>query len=211
MVDIVRYVMVDNTVWVALNDVSDIMGYSKIYKLGARDICSVEFLTSSVFDLGVVDEWIAKYPLKGKENLASISQMNLINLEGMLGLLLMSRKTRKSSVAKNLISRISSTLDGRLMDLFEMLEGMDIESLQPDQFIYVAREAQSGRYKIGISIHPEERIKQLNTGNPEVLLLISVFKAEEGYLTERKIHNKLQNSKIRGEWFSGITFDSGVL
>ena len=84
----------------------------------------------------------------------------------------------------------------------EMIESLDVDD--PDMFVYIAQEAESGRYKIGISKDPEKRVKQLNTGNPEELVLIYTAKAEDGFKSESSLHRQLQSSNIRSEWFSDI-------
>ena len=65
----------------------------------------------------------------------------------------------------------------------------------------------SGAIKIGISVNPKGRLKQLQTGCPFEIRLIAVF-AEKGYL-EKRLHrslkqyqiNPLTAKKTRGEWF----------
>jgi hypothetical protein len=50
--------------------------------------------------------------------------------------------------------------------------------------------------KIGISKHPEKRVKQLNTGNSNKLILLCYFKGS--IIDEKWIHNHFKG--IRGEW-----------
>lgn len=59
-----------------------------------------------------------------------------------------------------------------------------------------------GQVKIGISKHPEKRLKQLQTGNPHPLKLEGVFHVEDYY--EKRLHYLLRNFKARhkGEWFN---------
>jgi len=86
--------------------------------------------------------------------------------------------------------------------IIDMLETMDIKDLPPDRFVYVAVEAETGNYKVGISIDPERRVKELNIGNPRELSLVKVFlAAEDGYLSETQAHKRLAEHHIRSEWF----------
>lgn len=72
--------------------------------------------------------------------------------------------------------------------------------------IYIIRCGDSQKFKIGVSKHPEDRLKQLQTGCPDHLSLlfhtriepsISAYKAEattHTYLREHDVH-------LSGEWF----------
>ncbi len=57
-----------------------------------------------------------------------------------------------------------------------------------------------GNYiKIGIANNVEERIKQLQTGNPNKLFIVSQFE-NRGQL-EKAIHKKFSHLHVGGEWF----------
>jgi hypothetical protein len=67
------------------------------------------------------------------------------------------------------------------------------------QYIYVMQS--NSLYKIGISENPSKRLKQLQTGNPNIKLIWSsdgVFNASE---IESKIHNHYKKFNFVGEWF----------
>jgi hypothetical protein len=79
---------------------------------------------------------------------------------------------------------------------------MDVEDLPPDRFVYVAVEEGTGNYKVGISVDPERRVRELSIGNPRELSLVKVFKAlPDGYLSETLAHAALAEHHIRSEWF----------
>ena len=100
---------------------------------------------------------------------------------------------------------IDKWLESSINNPLQLLVDLDVKDLPPDRFVYVARESVSGRYKVGISKDPIERIKKLNVGNPEVLELVVVYKAtEDGYLSETKAHLALADFHLRSEWFSSI-------
>jgi hypothetical protein len=62
------------------------------------------------------------------------------------------------------------------------------------KYTYIAHD---GRYyKIGESEHPEQRMKELRTGNPSVKLLF-YGDAE----TEKYLHNLFYHKRVAGEWF----------
>lgn len=69
-------------------------------------------------------------------------------------------------------------------------------------YIYLIRQEDSNYYKIGKSISPKSRIKNLQKGNPITLKLIySARCADNGFLAELAAHNKFKNCCVRGEWF----------
>jgi len=106
------------------------------------------------------------------------------------------------SYSKTRVSALKLIPDVLIRNLIQTIENLDVADLPPDRFVYVAKEEFSGRFKVGISKHPEERIKQLNTGNPEHLLLVHAYLAtEKGYLSETLAHAVLSDNKLRSEWF----------
>ena len=82
------------------------------------------------------------------------------------------------------------------------LSDFDFDDVQHDRFVYVAVENKSGRYKIGISKRPTERVKDLSRMHPEGLTLIALYDAKGvGYQSEKEAHKALQDNRIKGEWF----------
>ena len=100
------------------------------------------------------------------------------------------------------IDAVDKLLGSKFSTLMEIIEGLDVKDLPVDRFVYVAKEEFSGRYKVGISKHPEERVKQLNIGNPEHLVLVHAYLAtEQGNLSEKLAHIALADKHLRSEWF----------
>jgi hypothetical protein len=66
-------------------------------------------------------------------------------------------------------------------------------------FIYFIQGKCGGAIKIGFSIKPEERLKALQTGYPDTLLILSMVPGSEA--TERAIHKELEAFRMNGEWF----------
>ena len=65
--------------------------------------------------------------------------------------------------------------------------------------IYLAVNNRNGYYKIGQSINPEIREKTLQSEEPEVEFIIS-FPGDK--TTEKLLHDKYQDKRLRGEWFA---------
>ncbi|MBL1208275.1 GIY-YIG nuclease family protein [Geminocystis sp. GBBB08] len=64
------------------------------------------------------------------------------------------------------------------------------------------------KYKIGISKHPDKRLKQLQTGHPQTLKLIKTFDYQiKGKITEKMIEKRIHyllrqcRTNYNGEWF----------
>lgn len=75
----------------------------------------------------------------------------------------------------------------------------------PDLYVYAIRNVTTGNIKLGISRDPQERLKQLQTGNDCELQLVAYRKAENRFEDEVSIHRHANPYHIRGEWF-----DEGV-
>lgn len=67
-----------------------------------------------------------------------------------------------------------------------------------------------GRYtKIGVSLDPEKRLKELQTGNP---FKLSIAKVVEGsYNEESKLHAMLNLYQINNEWYDWNNFNDEVI
>lgn len=65
---------------------------------------------------------------------------------------------------------------------------------------------ESGIYKIGIAKNPEKRIKQLQTGNAEKLVLKHKYETEYFRQIEKYWHSMYSIDKKEGEWF-GLTLE----
>jgi hypothetical protein len=60
------------------------------------------------------------------------------------------------------------------------------------------------KYKIGVSINPEKRLKQLQTGNSYKLKLENIYLPKKLPATkiENVLHNKYRHLNIKNEWFN---------
>lgn len=68
--------------------------------------------------------------------------------------------------------------------------------------------------KVGISIDPNKRIKELQTGNPKKLSILYTFKVPENlvFKLESACHKALQCKFIkRGEWFQTSGFSARLI
>lgn len=71
-------------------------------------------------------------------------------------------------------------------------------------YVYLIGETNnSGKYKIGSTrkININERIKELQTGNPNELYLKDSFKTNKPFRLETMLHKHYQNLNENGEWF----------
>lgn len=109
--------------------------------------------------------------------------------------------TGKRALAKKekLIAAFDESI--AIESVMDIIKGIDIDD--HDSYIYVMRESESGRYKVGISKDPERRLKQLNTGNPEKLSIVYCYLAINGFKDESKAHSILSKYSIKNEWFDG--------
>lgn len=60
-------------------------------------------------------------------------------------------------------------------------------------------ESNDGFYKIGVSKEPNKRLKTLQTGNLNKLIIKQTFESEFAYKIEKALHRSY--NRISGEWF----------
>lgn len=65
--------------------------------------------------------------------------------------------------------------------------------------VYIMRAGDA--VKIGISDNPEDRLKQIQTSNHEKVELLASFVTANPELVEKTLHCRLEEAKVRGEWF----------
>ena len=65
--------------------------------------------------------------------------------------------------------------------------------------IYLIADLEQMVCKIGYAGNPNHRIKQLQTGNANELILMQVIPGDKPKETE--LHNKFKEFRLKGEWF----------
>lgn len=70
-------------------------------------------------------------------------------------------------------------------------------------YIYIIG-PENGPYKIGYSSKPEERCRQLQTGQPQHIKVHHLREIDEERVAvmEKLIHRQLGYQRVRGEWFN---------
>jgi hypothetical protein len=66
---------------------------------------------------------------------------------------------------------------------------------------FISEEQFNNKVKIGISKNPEKRLKQLQTGNPNKLVIIHTIQSPDYKLLERTLHDICGDLRLVGEWF----------
>lgn len=60
------------------------------------------------------------------------------------------------------------------------------------------------QYKIGVSKHPDKRINELKTANPNITDVKNKYNCENreyAFIVESLLHKKYLKNKINGEWY----------
>jgi hypothetical protein len=70
-------------------------------------------------------------------------------------------------------------------------------------YLYIIAANDQGPVKLGVSDNPGRRLKQLQTGHPQVLSIFhqEQVNAELAYFLERNLHKDIAHKRVRGEWF----------
>lgn len=66
-------------------------------------------------------------------------------------------------------------------------------------YVYFIQGQCGGAIKIGYSVNPEKRLKELQTGYPDTLVMLLMIPGSEA--TERALHRQFEASRLKGEWF----------
>ncbi len=78
-------------------------------------------------------------------------------------------------------------------------------------FLYVIAHDINGPVKLGLSISPTKRLKQLQTGSATVLSLFHTEEIEDSKvkIAEKALHKTLSHIRLKGEWFN-MTVDDAI-
>lgn len=77
--------------------------------------------------------------------------------------------------------------------------------------MYIYLIGNSERFKIGFSKNPEHRLKTLQTGNSENLILYKKYHSPKFYLKiEKALHFTYGHQNYNNEWFS-LTIDEALM
>ena len=68
-------------------------------------------------------------------------------------------------------------------------------------YIYLIKCETDSQYKIGVSKSPQRRLKQIQTGNPSKVSLITTYQSEIAYKIEKVLQRRFSHLKKEGEWF----------
>jgi translation elongation factor P/translation initiation factor 5A len=67
--------------------------------------------------------------------------------------------------------------------------------------VYLIKSEDTGYFKIGVSKHPNKRIKELQTGNSSVLSIVTTYSSDNAYKIEKTLHRRYSYLRKDGEWF----------
>lgn len=68
-------------------------------------------------------------------------------------------------------------------------------------YVYLIKST-AGYYKIGSSRSVQNRVRQLQCGNPEPLMLLHQFPSADAQQDEFSLHAKFAERRVRNEWFA---------
>lgn len=80
-----------------------------------------------------------------------------------------------------------------------------MEQTNKPHYLYVISQAQSDFCKVGITSDVPARIRQLQTGNPEKIIILRVIVCkdeEQAKALEKAFHERYADFKAQGEWFA---------
>jgi hypothetical protein len=69
------------------------------------------------------------------------------------------------------------------------------------EYLYIIKIKNTDKYKIGRSCWVDDRMKTLQTGNPDELIIYKIYKYHSCPILESHMHVYAKNNRIKGEWF----------
>jgi DNA modification methylase len=180
------------------------------YKIATKWGLEYETTSKHFKDEEAVKEWMILNQF-GRRNLSNY-QRSVLALELEEVFTKKAKENQLSGLKQNTVStkyceRIEKIWDDeslsydvkvRLVDNEKIQQGKEIQRINKEEskLLYIAKSNEN--IKIGISSYPEDRIKQLKTGNPNIELLVELSGGRE---LEKILHNKFKDINIGGEWF----------
>ena len=184
----VRTVIKEGEPWFVASDVSSVLDYRSANDM-TRNLDDEEKDTQTV-------------RTRGGEQLVSI-----INESGLYSAILKSRKPEAKAFKKWVTSEVLPSIRKRgmfsLSDVSSLIEEARLNS-ENFVYVYVVENEVTGSVKVGVSSSPKKRLSTLQTGTEHKLNLVHVSDATV-VVSEKKVHELLNESCIRGEWFNVST------
>lgn len=175
----------------------------------AKDVCSVlDYRSANDMTRNLDDE----------EKDADIVQTNggqqkltIINESGLYTAILKSRKPEAKAFKKWVTSEVLPSIRKRgmfsLSDVSSLIEEARLNS-ENVVYVYVVENEVTGSVKVGVSSSPKKRLSTLQTGTEHKLNLVHVSDAT-AVVSEKKVHELLNESCIREEWFN-VSTDAAI-
>lgn len=95
-----------------------------------------------------------------------------------------------------------------LDELLAALDAFDVPEECSGMYVYAIQNTTTGNIKLGISRNPEQRLKQLQTGNDCTLKLVAYKKAKNKFKDETTLHYNYSSAHVRGEWFNNSSINA---
>lgn len=67
------------------------------------------------------------------------------------------------------------------------------------KYVYLLKAGR--RYKIGVSLNVEARVKQLQTGNSKAIKEVFSKRKKNAFYIEKSLHTIFHRKRLNGEWF----------
>lgn len=180
----------------------------------AKDVCSVLEVSNTSDAVSRID-----YEDKAEVAITDTSSngvtqsrtLTIINESGLYSLILTSRKPEAKAFKKWVTSEVLPSIRKRgmfsLSDVSSLIEEARLNS-ENVVYVYVVENEVTGSVKVGVSSNPKKRLSTLQTGTEHRLNLVHVSDATI-VASEKKVHELLNESCIRGEWFN-VSTDAAI-
>lgn len=90
------------------------------------------------------------------------------------------------------------------------LDGVKPPRQRKGGYVYLAH-ADTGHYKIGYSVDPQNRIKHFDTQMPVKVEIVHTIQTDDMRRLEEELHGRFESQRVTGEWFDLGEDDVGFI
>lgn len=145
--------------------------------------------------------------IKIRESIGRMQKTALIPERDVYRLIMRSKLPSSEKFEEWVVSEVLPSIRKRgMFSLSDVSNLIDEARLKSENvvYVYVVENEVTGSVKIGVSSSPKKRLSSLQTGTEHKLNLAHVSDATV-VVSEKKVHDLLNESCIRGEWFNVST------
>lgn len=176
----------------------------------AKDVAQLLGYTNTADAIAKHCRAVVQDGIKIRDSIGRMQKTALIPERDVYRLIMRSKLPSSEKFEEWVVSEVLPSIRKRgMFSLSDVSNLIDEARLKSENvvYVYVVENEVTGSVKIGVSSSPKKRLSSLQTGTEHKLNLAHVSDATD-VVSEKKVHDLLNESCIRGEWFNVSTDDA---